>query len=249
MSFSNDELTSDAFLDGRLRLWQPRKGYRAATDPVLLAAFTPARAGERVLELGLGAGAAALCLAMRVPGLDLHGLELQPAYAALARRNAEANGIALAVYEGDLRRPPPDLRALAFDHVMANPPFHPASASRGPDAGRDLAHREDAPLAAWIDAGLRRLRPGGRIVLVHRAERLPEILAGLAGRAGGAEILPVAARTGQPAQRVLVRARKGSKAPLTLWFPLTFHRGTSHEADEESYSPEAQRVLRDMASL
>lgn len=185
MSFSDDELTSDAFLDGRLRLWQPRKGYRAATDPVLLAAFTPARAGERVLELGLGAGAAALCLAMRVPGLDLHGLELQPAYAALARRNAEANGIALAVYEGDLRRPPPDLRALAFDHVMANPPFHPASASRGPDAGRDLAHREDAPLAAWIDAGLRRLRPGGRIVLVHRAERLPEILAGLAGRAGG----------------------------------------------------------------
>lgn len=249
MSFSDAELTSDAFLDGRLRLWQPRAGYRAATDPVLLAAFTPARPGERVLELGLGAGAAALCLATRVPGIELHGLELQPAYAALARRNAAGNGIAMEVHEGDLRRPPPALRALAFDHVIANPPFHPASASPAPDAGRDLAHREDAPLAAWIDAGLRRLRPGGRIVLVHRAERLPEILACLAGRAGGAEILPVAARTGQPAQRVLVRAKKGSRAPLTLCFPLTFHRGSSHEADEESYSPEAQRLLRDMASL
>ena len=78
MGFAEAELTRDAFLDGRLHLWQPRRGYRAATDPVLLAAFTPAKSGERVLELGCGAGAAALCLAVRVPGLDLHGLELQP---------------------------------------------------------------------------------------------------------------------------------------------------------------------------
>ena len=105
-SFAEAELTRDAFLDGRLRLWQPRRGYRAATDPVLLAAFTPAWPGQRVLELGCGAGAAALCLAVRVPGLDLHGLELQAAYAGLARRNAAENGLALEVHEGDLRHPP-----------------------------------------------------------------------------------------------------------------------------------------------
>ena len=248
--FAPDELTCDAFLDGRVRLWQPRRGYRAATDPVLLAAFVPARAGERVLDLGCGAGAAALCLAARVPGLELHGLELQGAYGELARRNAAENGLALTVHDGDLRHPPAALRRFAFDHVLANPPFHPADASPAPDAGRDIAHRQgEAALADWIAAGLRRLVPGGRLVMVERTARLSEMLVALDGRAGAIEILPIASRAGQRASRVLVRARKGRKAPLTLWSPLTFHEGSSHEADRESYTAAAQRVLRGMDAL
>ena len=90
--------------------------------------------GDWVLDLGCGVGTAALCLARRVDGLDLHGLELQPAYAALARRNAAENGVALAVHEGDVTRPPPALAPGSFDQVFANPPFHhpgtaPAAAS------------------------------------------------------------------------------------------------------------------------
>jgi tRNA1(Val) A37 N6-methylase TrmN6 len=249
MGFAEAELTRDAFLDGRLRLWQPRRGYRAATDPVLLAAFTPAKPGERVLELGCGAGAAALCLAVRVSGLELQGLELQPEYAELARRNAAENGLPLAVHEGDLRHPPAALRR-GFDHVLANPPFHPAAGGGSPDPGRDRAHREgEAALADWIDAGLRRLVPGGRLVLVHRTARLGAILAALQGRAGAVEVLPIAARAGRPAARVLVRARKGRAAPLTLWPPLTFHEGDAHAGDAESYTVEAQRVLRGAAAL
>ena len=167
---------------------------------MLLAAFVPARPGERVLELGCGTGAAALCLAARVGGLELHGLELQPAYAALARRNAEDNRLALTVHEGDLRRPPAALRALGFDHVLANPPFHPPGATGAADPGRDAAHREgEAGLGDWIDAGLRRLRPGGRLVLIHRTARLGAILAGLEGRAGAVEI--AAARRARRAAR------------------------------------------------
>ena len=141
---------------------------------MLLAAFVPARPGERVLDLGCGAGAAALCLAARVAGLELHGLEIQPAYAALARRNAAANGTALAVHDGDVRRPPPALRALAFDQVLANPPFHGPRPPPPPIPGRDTALREgEATLADWIDAGLRRLRPGGALALVHRPTASP----------------------------------------------------------------------------
>lgn len=198
MTLDEADLTRDAFLDGRVRLWQPRHGYRAATDPVLLAAFTDVRPGERVLELGCGVGAAALCLAARVPGIDLHGLEVQPAYAALARRNAEANALPLTVHEGDLRAMPADLRRQSFDWVLANPPYHPAAFAGAADTGRDTAHREgDADLGDWIDAGLRRLKSGGRIALVHRTARLDEILAALAGRAGAVEILP-AWRTRRP---------------------------------------------------
>ena len=86
-------------------------GSRAATDPVLLAAFVPARPGERVLDLGCGAGTAGLCLAARVPGLELHGLEVQPAYAELARRNAADNRLALTVHEGDCAGPQPSFVA------------------------------------------------------------------------------------------------------------------------------------------
>lgn len=251
MTYPDADLTRDAFLGGAIRLWQPRKGYRAAIDPVLLAAFVPARPGERVLDLGCGAGTAALCLAARVPGLDLHGLELQPDYADLARRNAEANGIRLAVHEGDLRRPSTDLRALQFDHVLANPPFHePRSAAGSPDRGRDLANREtEAGLADWIDAGLRRLRPGGWFVLIHRTARLGEILAAFQGRAGAVDILPLAPRAGQPAQRLLVRARKGSCGTLRLLSSLIVHAGSCHSVYQGAYTVEVAAIMRSPLEL
>lgn len=244
------DLTQDAFLDGRVMLWQPRQGYRAATDPVLLAAFTDARPGDSVLELGCGVGAAALCLAARVPGLELHGLEIQPTYAALARRNAEANAMPLRVHEGDLAVMPAELRRMSFDWVLANPPYHPAGFAGAPDQGRDTAHREgDAGLTTWLDTGLRRLKSGGRIAIVHRSARLDGILAVLAGRAGSVEILPLASRSGRPAPRVLVRARKDSRGPLTLYPPFILHEGPAHTADRDDYTAAARHVLRQMGSL
>ncbi len=248
-SFTDAELTRDAFLGGRLSLLQPREGYRAGTDPVLLAAFVPAGQGESVLDLGCGAGTAALCLAARVPGLELHGLELQPAYAGLARRNAVDNGITLHVHEGDLRAMPKELRARAFDHVLTNPPFH-TDATPSRDAGRAVAHHEaGAGLADWIAAGLRRLRPGGTFSLVQRIERLPEALAALAGRAGAVEVLPLAPRTGRPAGRFLLRARKDSRRPFVLHAPLVLHEGPAHARDGDDYAPAARAILRDLAAL
>jgi tRNA1Val (adenine37-N6)-methyltransferase len=247
MTFPDEALTEDAFLGGRITLLQPRRGYRAATDPVLLAAFTPVRPGEAVLELGLGAGAAALCLAARAPGLDLHGLELQPAYADLARRNAARNGVRLTVHEGDLRAMPPALRGRSFDAVLLNPPFHRGSAS--PDPGRAAAHTEEAALADWIDAALRRLRPRGRLCLIHQAGRLGAVLAALEGRAGGAEVLPLAAAPDRAAGRVLVRARKGSRSPLTLHPPLVLHRPRPDGGLPGGFAPEADAVLRAMRPL
>lgn len=244
------ELTADGFLDGRVRLWQPRTGYRAAVDPVLLAAFVPAQPGDRVLDLGCGVGTAALCLAARVPGLDLQGLEMQPAYAALARRNAAENGAPLVVHDGDLRHPPAALKQVAFSHVMANPPYLPPDAMAASDPGRDQANREGAAgLGDWIDAGLRRLAPGGWLVMVHRADRLGEILAALAGRAGAIEVVPVAARCGVAAGRVLVRTRKGRGGPLRLWPPLTLHRADPKKPGHSLYTARAQALLRGVGEL
>ncbi|KEO52960.1 tRNA1(Val) (adenine(37)-N6)-methyltransferase [Thioclava pacifica] len=248
--FSPDELTEDGFLGGRLRIAQPRAGYRAAMDPVLLAAACHARPGQSVLELGCGAGVASLCLGCRVPGVALTGLELQPAYAALARENAARNGIAFEVMEGDLSRMPPDLRARSFDHVIANPPYFGASdGTPATDAGRERAQREATPISDWIDAGLKRLKPEGWITIIQQADRLGDLLDGLKSRAGATTILPIAPREGRAARRVIVTARKGAKTPLKLLAPFVLHAEPAHSRDAEDLTNIARAILRDAQIL
>lgn len=244
------DLTVDAFLGGRLHLSQPRKGYRAGVDPVLLAAAVPARAGQSVLELGCGAGAAILCLGARVAGLHLTGLELQPDYAALARQNAAGNDMALEVITGDLAEMPPDLRQRRFDHVIANPPYFDRRAgSTAQDAGREAALGEVTPLAAWVRAAARRTLPGGLVHIIHRAERLPDLLDAATAHLGSLEVLPLIPRTGRPATRVILRGRKGGRAAFRLHFPCVLHRGSVHDGDRENYTERTACALREGAPL
>ncbi len=243
-----EALTRDAFLNGRLQVWQPRTGYRAATDPVFLAASVPARAGQSVLELGCGVGVAALCLNARVPGLRLTGVELQPGYAALARRNAAENGALLEVVEADLLALPAALRAQSFDHVIANPPYYSAAGPQAQDEGRDRALREQTLLADWVDVALRRTCDGGHVTIIHLTERLPELLAALAGRAS-AIVLPLAARRRRAARRIIVQARKGGRAPFALLPPLVIHQGDSHPGDGEFFTDEVRALMRAAGAL
>lgn len=248
--FADDALTCDGFLGGALRIWQPKDGYRAAMDPVLLAAAIPARAGESVLELGCGAGVASLCLAHRIPGLAVAGIERQADYADLARRNAAENGLAFDVTEGDIARMPAALRALSFDYVIANPPYFPkGSGTPARDSGREAAQREDLALAEWLRIGLKRLRPGGWLTVIQSADRLPDLLAGLGHAAGSTCILPVVPRAGRPAGRVILQTRKGGRAAFRLLAPLVIHSGAEHLQDGDDQTPEARAVLRDGAAL
>ena len=248
--FSPDELTQDAFLGAKLRLWQPRAGYRAGVDPVLLAASVPARSGQSVLELGCGAGAAILCLGARVPGLMLSGVELQTAYGDLAGRNAAENGIALNVINADLNQLPAGLRQISFDHVIANPPYYRDGAhSPAQDDGRRVALGGDTPLADWLHVAARRLTPKGYLHMIQRTDRLPDLLAACAGRLGSIEVLPLAARDGRAPDLILLRARKGGRAAFKLHASVVLHQGAAHTRDGESYRPEIMDVLRDGAAL
>ncbi|WP_299368862.1 methyltransferase [uncultured Tateyamaria sp.] len=243
-STSDDDLTHDAFLGGRLHLWQPRAGYRAGVDPVLLAASIPARAGQSVLDLGCGAGAAALCLGARVPGLSLLGVERQAEYAALAERNGLETAVA------DIRALPHDIRSRSFDHVIANPPFFDRAAGHSAsDQGREAGRGYDTHVEAWIDAAARRLRHKGFLHMIHRAERVPDMLGGAHGRLGSPEIWPICPRVGKPAELVIFRARKDGRADFRLHSPIILHSGARHERDGDSYTPEIQAVLRNGAAL
>lgn len=244
--FADEDLSLDRFIGGKLMISQPKVGYRAAMDPVLLAACCPVKAGESVLELGCGAGVASLCLGTRARA-SLTGLELQPAYADLARRNAAQNSIDFKVVTGDLAQMPAELRAATFDHVLANPPyFPPDSGTKAADAGRELGQREATPLSLWVGQGLKRLYPGGWITLIQNADRLGDLLAALqAENAGSITILPIAPRVGRPAGRVIVQARKRGRAPLQLLAPFILHADASHNHDGANLTPAARAILRD----
>lgn len=240
-------VTEDAFLGGRLRLRQPAEGYRAAIDPVLLAAAVPAVAGERVADLGCGVATAALCLLARVPGATVSGLELQAPLAALAAENAALNGCAerLAVALGDVADPPGGFAAGSFDHVMLNPPYLEPGQARAPALElRRIATVEGAPpLEAWLARALALLRPRGSLTVIHRADRLDRLLAALAVGGGDLAVFPLWRRQGENARRVLVQARKGGGGPLRLLPGLVLHEAGG------AYTAAAEAVLRDAAGL
>ncbi len=241
--FPDDALTDDAFLGGRVQLWQPKRGYRAATDPVLLAACCPAKRGQTVLDLGCGAGAASLCLSARVGGLALSGLELQPDYADLARRNAARAGVDLEVFEGSVLDMPKPLRGT-FDQVITNPPYYLPVGTPAADSGRDLALREAVSIGEWVDAAKRRVAPLGWLTLIVRADRMGDALAGLGSSMGTISILPIAARVGREAGRVVIRTRKGGRAGLRLMAPLILHEGAEHLGDGDDHTRQAEAVFR-----
>ncbi|SFS64397.1 tRNA1(Val) A37 N6-methylase TrmN6 [Sulfitobacter marinus] len=245
-SFDPDELTYDAFLGGKLHLWQPRKGYRAGVDPVLLAATVPAAPGQRVLELGCGVGAASLCLGARVAGLSLTGVEVQQAYAELARRNNPE----FEVIEADLAAMPLSLRQRQFDHVLANPPYFDRAASiASEDSTRETAMGEQTPLAKWVEIAAKRLAPKGQAHFIHRAERLPDLIRALPHDMGSIEVLPIAPRIGRMTELIILRARKSGRGAFRLCAPLIMHEGAEHIADGDSYVPAIRAVLRAGAAL
>ncbi len=238
-----DTESAGTLLGGRVAYRQMLRGHRSGLEPVLLAALVPARPGQRVLEGGTGAGAGLLCLAARVAPLCGWGIEMDPALAALARRNLDANGAAgISVAAADLTRDDV-LPEGGFHHAFANPPWHRGTAS--PDAGRDLARRA-APglLALWVAALCRRVRPRGSVTLAVPAAALAEA-AGLLRHSGcgGVSLLPLWPRRGVAARIVLVQGVLGSRAGSVVNPGLVLH-----EADGR-FTPEADAVLRDGAAL
>jgi FkbM family methyltransferase len=244
----NHTITEDRLLDGRVRLLQPATGYRVALDTLVLAAAIEAEAGEAVLDVGAGVGAAALCLAVRVPGVRVVGIEVQRELVSLASRNIQLNGLQdrVEMIVADVaQRPPPRLAAGTFHHVMTNPPHMAAEeATLPPDPIKAIANVEStATLAKWLGWSLLMLRSRGTLTVVHRADRLGDILACLNGKAGEIVVYPLWPREGEAARRVLVRARKSVGTPLRLAPGLVLHE------DGGKYTPQAEDVLRHAAAL
>ncbi|MED5536680.1 MAG: methyltransferase [Pseudomonadota bacterium] len=241
------EVVENALLCGRVRLRQPARGYRAGMDAALLAAAVAPRPGERLFEAGCGAGAVLMQIAARHDALSLTGLERDSSSAALARENAGLNGFGdrITVIEGDVAAGFRSLGLPPFDWAVSNPPFFDdPGALRAPAPGKQGAWMADDGLAAWTGLLLKAVREGGRIVIIHRADRLADLLALLGDKAGSFAIRPIQPFAEEPAKRVLVRAIKTGKAPLRLLPPLVLH-----DRSGAKHTPESEALLRGEAAL
>ncbi len=224
--------TVDRLLGGRLRLYQSRSGHRAGTDAVLLAAAAVTAQPRSFVDVGAGVGTAGLALALRCPGARGLLLEADPSSAGLARENCRLNGVGdrVAVIEADLFSGlacrAAGLLPERADLVITNPPFYRTGEVRpSPDAARSAAHVLDAGHHGhWLRAATALLAPKGRLVAIHRPDALPELLAACEGRLGAVVLLPVRARPGGDAVRLLFGGVKGSRAPLRIGPDLVLHR-------------------------
>ncbi len=245
-----EHLTDDAALGGRLRLLQPRRGHRFGHDAILLAAATPARAGDRIADLGAGVGTAGLALAARVAGAPITLVEVDPQLAALAQKNAARNGFADRVDTVvlDVAAPAAVCEAAGlpgggFDIVLINPPFHNAALPGSPDPRRRAAHAlAPSALADWVATARRLLRDGGILTLIFRADGLPGVLHLLTGF-GAVAVMPVHPKPGAAAVRVLVAGIKSSRTPFAL------RAGVVLAQDDGTPTAQAEDVLRHGAAL
>lgn len=239
------DVTEDGLLDGRVRLRQPRVGYRAGLDAALLAAACDAGPGERVIEAGCGAGGAMLAAAARRPGVRFVGVERDPEALALARENIALNGLEdrVQAVAGDVAK---GFRALGlepFDHAIANPPFFDdPDELRAPHPAKSGAWMADDGLAAWTTFLSKAVREGGSVTVIHRAGRLAELLA--MPTMGSFRVRAIHPFADAPAKRVLVRATKTGKAPLVLLPPLVLH-----DREGGKHTAEAEAILRGRVEL
>lgn len=214
-----DSFTTDDFLGGKIKLRQPLDGYRATSDAVLLASAVHPKKGQKILDVGTGTGAVGLCLLARCPEITVTGIEIQENMAALADGNILLNGLSekMTVKTADIRtKRIPNVKTGDFDWVVTNPPFILEN-QVSPDPSRDIAHRESScSLSEWLTASLRYVTAGGYFAMINRADRLPEILSLIYGKLGDIHIIPVWTKEGEPAKRIIIVGRKGSKTPARL---------------------------------
>jgi tRNA1(Val) A37 N6-methylase TrmN6 len=244
--------TLDDFLGGRLAVSQPKAGYRAGSDAVWLQAAVPVHMGDHVLDAGAGVGVAGLCLLARFPQINVTAVDIDEAACTLAEANAARNRFAgqFRAMTADLTAPAEALFAKGlvregYDQVMANPPFYPEGTVRpAPDRARAAAHiMRGGALEPWIRFLATFTAPKGRVTLIHTPQVLSDLLPLLDRRFGSVTLFPLFPKECEPALRVILQARKGSRAGLRLVPGLVLHE------PDGRYTAKAEAVLRNGEAL
>ena len=240
----NKELTKNKFLGNKLEIFQFTNGYKGNMDSVLVAASVAAESGQKVLELGCGNGVALCCLLHRVGGLEVYGIEFDKKVGDLCRRNISLNKFKAKIFNGDITTSIRELKSVSFDHVFMNPPYFKKNAvKKSPKPSSNQAKVETVPLSEWFSVARKRCKPKGKITIIQRAERLPEIMECLGGHFGQITVQPISSFKDSIPKTIIVQATKNSSAAFTLLPPKTVHKRDS-VSGKVVYEEELNKILR-----
>lgn len=237
-------ISTDNFLDGKVRLRQSEKGYRATSDSVLLASAVLAKPGQTVLDVGCAGGVVSFCLNVRVPNLKLTGVDIQESLISMAKENNLLNEKEIVFFKADILKKCPLLNGMQFDHVVTNPPFYANGCGRN-NKEQDVAFHEKESVEKWIRCCAKYVKAKGSLTLIHRVEALPEILNALQKTSlRGIQVIPFVKNFNTNPKRVIVRAFLGSKKPFEMTAPFVLH-----ENEGNGYTAQAEGILRFGKSL
>ena len=240
--------TKDSFLGGGIRIWQPKKGYRAGIDPILLAASVNVSAGQKVLDLGCGVGTASFAIGYRVKNVELYGIEIQKVFADLADLNSKENGIELQVECSNISNLSYNITSKNFDHVIANPPYFDRKSSvRGVNLSKEKSFGDTLPISEWLKVAAKRAKPKGFVHFILRSDRLIEVFTNMPNSLGSLVITPVISRKNENAKLTILHAKKNGRAGFIISSPIVLHPRKS--GSREKYVPEVDKVLRNGTSL
>lgn len=235
--------TLDSVYGGHVKLHQLVDSYRAGLDAVFLGSAINAKPGQSILDVGCGVGTALLCALHHQPEAQGFGVDITPEFCELAHQNATENGRVVTISEGDILKRPLPFAELTFDHVLTNPPYHDATEfTPSPKKLKSIASGEAINgMAGWLDYCIKRLKPRGQLTMIHRTDRLDEILHHLWGRVGEIEIIPLFTQK-DLSKRALIRGRKDVRGGLTLRPGITVH-------DESGYTKNTSLILSGKLAL
>ena len=247
MKTTESSETCDTILGGRIRVIQPREGYRFSVDSILLARFVSVHPCDRVLELGAGSGVVSLAIAALHQPREIVAIEIQPELVAMIVRGAQLNGFrSLLAVEADLRKiKHAKVPVNGFDVVVANPPYRKQNSGReSPNENRRVARSETtSTLEDFVAAAARHARGGGRAAFVFVADRFAELISvARAHRLEPKRIRFVHPYKNAPATTVLLEARKGGGVEVCVEPPLILYDGP------RVYSKEARNLLEEVVS-
>ena len=240
--------TKDSFLGGGIRIWQPKKGYRAGIDPILLAASVNVSAGQKVLDLGCGVGTASFAIGYRVKNVELYGIEIQKVFADLANLNSKENGIELQIECTNISNLSPNITSKNFDHVIANPPYFDRKFSvSGMNFSKEKSFGDTCTISEWLKVAAKRAKPKGFVHFIVRSDRLMEIFTNMPNSLGSLVITPIISRKNQNAKLTILHAKKNGRAGFIISSPIILHPLKSDS--RKKYVPKVDKVLRNGASL
>jgi len=235
--------TKDKFLGGKIKILQPKNGFRTSLDSIFLAASINLKKNNSILELGCGVGTILCCLMKREKNIEVYGVEIQKSISEIAKKNLKENNFNGRILNSDIKKLPKEISNRCFDQIIFNPPYLCNNVFFDTkNYSKQISIKENhITLKDWIEIALKRCVDGGEISFIHRTERLGEILEAFSSKAGYIRILPIFSKKNKNSGRIIIKAKKGSKSNLIILPPLIVHKFKKKNNNE--FTKKVKKIL------